>query len=289
MIREDVYMEIGTINTLSVLRETDIAYLLTDGEQEVFLHKKEALKPYADNEMIDVFLYVDNLGRITASTKTPLIKKGEVARLEVVNVKPRYGVFLFYGMVKDLLLSLDDLPDDYSEWPQVGDYMFVEMVEKNEQLFAHIIGRKQLTEYKTDEPLLEEHETVEATVMYLLEHGLVCFTEQFDEIFVHRNNYRTKHRIGQLVTPKILKQNPEGEYVGTLIEQKEIMLGIDAENILNFLEAHGGVMPYSDKSSPEAIQETFHMSKSAFKRALGTLYKAKKVELNHQNTKLISR
>lgn len=282
-------MEIGTINTLSVLRETDIAYLLTDGEQEVFLHKKEALKPYADNEMIDVFLYVDNLGRITASTKTPMIKKGEVARLEVVAVKPRYGVFLFYGMVKDLLLSLDDLPDDYSEWPQVGDHVFVEMVEKNEQLFAHIIGRKQLTDFRTTDTLLEEHETVEADVMYLLEHGLVCFTENFDEIFVHRNNYRTEYRIGQLITPKILKQNPEGEYVGTLIEQKEIMLGIDAENILNFLEAHGGVMPYTDKSSPESIQETFHMSKSAFKRALGTLYKAKKVELNPQNTKLISR
>ena len=281
-------MIIGRINTLSVLRETDISYLLTDGINEVFLHKKEATRPYIDNENIDVFIYVDNMGRLTASTKTPLIQLGDVKQLEVVSILPKYGVFLYYGMIKDLLLSLDDLPSNLSKWPQVGDKLFVEMVEMNEQLFGHIIGRKQVSKYFEDKPLLEDKSEVDAWVMYLIDNGLVCFTENGDEIFIHHNNYREEFRIGQHIRPRILKQNPDGEYVGTLIDQKELMLEKDALTVLNYLENNKGIMPYTDKTDPETIFNLFHMSKSAFKRALGSLYKAKKVELNKENTKIIS-
>ncbi len=279
-------MEIGRINTLSVLRETEISYLLTDGTEEVFLHKKEAQKPYQDKERIDVFLYLDNQGRITASTKQPLVMLGETALLEVVAVRPRYGVFLYYGMIKDLLLSLDDLPEDFSLWPQVGDKVIVEMISKNNQLFGHIKGRKQI-KANEDRLILEEKQETDAYVMYLTDNGLVCFTESFDEIFVHKNNLREQYRIGELVRPKILSRNPDGEYVGTLIAQKEIMLEQDALTILKYLEDHKGFMTYTDKTSPEVISRVFHMSKASFKRALGTLYKAKKVELSNQNTKLI--
>ncbi|MBN2540334.1 MAG: hypothetical protein JXB08_02295 [Bacilli bacterium] len=279
-------MEIGRLNTLTVLRETDIAYLLTDGTEEVFLHKKEATKPYMDNETVEVFLYVDNQGRKTASTKKPLLQLEERELLEVVAIKPRYGVFLYYGMIKDLLLSLDDLPEDYSDWPQVGDHVIVEMIAKNEQLFGHIVGRKQI-KGKEDRPLLEEKQKVDAFVMYLTDNGIVCFTEAFDEIFVHKNNIREHYRIGQLVTPTILSRNPDGEYVGTLIAQKELMLEPDAMAIMKYLEDHNGFMTYTDKTKPEVISKVFHMSKSAFKRALGSLYKAKKVELNQSNTKLM--
>ncbi len=277
-------MELGKINTLKVLRETDIAYLLTDGESEVFLHKKEAKKPYVDNEELEVFLYNDNQGRITASTMVPFIQLDEVKRLEVVGVRPRYGVFLNIGIIKDLLLSLDDLPEDLNKWPQVGDFVFVKMITRHEKLFAHIIGRKQLTDYNPIKDSLLENQVVNANVMYLLEHGLVCFTEDFHEIFVHRNNFRKKYRIGEAVSPKIIIQNSKDEYTATLIEQKELMLEKDALYILDYLNQHSGVMPYTDKTSPEIISKVFHMSKSAFKRALGILYKAKKIKLDKEKT-----
>ncbi len=280
-------MEIGRINTLYVLRETDIAYLLTDGENEVFLHKKEAKKAYEDNESIDVFLYVDNMNRITASTKEPLITLGNVSMLEVVEIRPKLGAFLYYGMIKDLLLSLDDLPNSRVKWPSVGDKLMVEMIEKNGQLFAHIIGRKQVAHHFPEKKIIAEKEEVDAYVMYLLDNGIICFTEDGNEIFIHRNNYREDFHIGQHIRPRILKQNPDGEYVGTLIGQKEIILEQDAIDILEYLEVHEGIMPFTDKSDPEVISSTFHMSKSAFKRALGSLYKTKKVELNEKFTKLI--
>ena len=280
-------MEIGKINTLKILRETEISYLLTDGEEEVFLHKKEAKRPYLENEEIDVFLYVDNQGRPTASTEEPLIKLGEVKLLEVVEVGKRYGAFVYYGMIKDLMVSYDDLPININKWPEVGDKLFVKMIKKGEKLFGHIVGRKQITDEFPDREVLVEGNTVGSYVMYLLDNGLVAYSEAGDEIFVHLNNYREDYHIGEFCEPKILKLNPSGEYVGTLIEQKEVMLEEDAIRILEYLDDNDGEMVITDKSSPDIIYQTFHMSKSAFKRALGSLYKAKKVELSKNLTKKI--
>ena len=86
-----------------------------------------------------------------------------------------------------------------------------------------------------------------------------------------------------------VKRNPSGEYVGSLIEQKELMLEKDAEVLIDYLDKHRGTMAFTDKSDAQAIFETFHMSKSAFKRALGNLFKAGLVELNETNTKKIEK
>lgn len=281
-------MQIGEYNQLKVVRESDIAYLLTDGVEEVFLHKKEALRPYQPGEDLRVFIYVDNQGRPTASTKEALVSIHQGAFLPVVEIKHDFGVFLNYGLVKDLLLSKDDLPLNLNQWPQVGDRIFVSMKEKKGHLFARIPGRKQINlYYDTEANLIEDGQSVDAFIMFLMDEGYVLFTELGQEIFVHINNTRRKYRLGELVQVKILKQNQNHEYVGSLIEQKELMIESDAQMILEYLEYHQGTMRFTDKSSPEEIQSAFKMSKSSFKRALGSLYKAGYIELGKDYTKKI--
>ena len=279
-------MILGDYNQLKVLRETDIAYLLTDDHEEVFLHKKEALKPYEPGEVVDVFIYADNVGRKTASTKEAMVSISKAAFLEVVSVNPTYGVFLHYGLVKDLLLSKDDLPLLLDEWPLVGDKLFVSMKEKKSHLFAKIIGRKQIKDYLVPVNTLHESDFTDSNVAFLTEDGLVCTTFDGNIIFVHYNNTRRKYRLGEAVQPKILKQNDNLEYTGTLIEQKELMMGKDSQIIIDYLTNHHGVMRFTDKSTPEDISYAFQMSKSAFKRALGTLYKSGVVELQPDKTVL---
>jgi len=278
-------MELGKINTLSVLRETDIAYLLTDGFDEVFLHKKEAKRPYKDYEEIDVFVYKDNEGRLTASTKTPALTLGGFAKLKVVGMHPRYGVFLNYGLVKDLLLSLDDLPEQNHLWPQIGDELFVTMKISKERLFAHIPSRNELSDHFNDLPLLEDEQNIDIHITHYLDNGVVGFSDLGHEVFIHRNNYRNALRLGQKVNVTIIQKN-ENNYSGKLIEQKELMIDADSQLILDYLKSHGGLMPFTDKSDPEDISKVFHMSKSAFKRALGKLYKQGHVLLNKNQTKL---
>lgn len=278
-------MELGKINTLRVLRETDISYLLTDGLEEVFLHKKEALKPYQDHEEIDVYVYKDNEGRLTASTKTPKLMLGGFARLEVVGSHPQYGVFLNYGLVKDLLLSLDDLPENTEQWPQIGDHLFVSMKISKERLFAQIPSRNELGNHFEAIEAPEDLKTIEITITHFLDNGVVGFSDEGFEVFIHRNNYRRQLRMGERINVNIIQKNPHN-YSGQLIEQKEIMLDKDALAILEYLESRGGKMKFTDKSDPEIISRVFHMSKSAFKRALGKLYKERKVILDKDFTKI---
>jgi predicted RNA-binding protein (virulence factor B family) len=134
---------------------------------------------------------------------------------------------------------------------------------------------------------LEPDRSYEAIVSYFLVEGIVLFTAEGNEIFVHANNTRKKYRLGETADVRILKINPDGEAVGTLIQQKEEMLQPDADAIVAYLEAHAGQMRFTDESAPEEIQAAFHMSKGAFKRALGTLYREGRVELRHDRTVLI--
>ncbi len=275
------------INKLRVKRETEISYILTDGYDEVFLHKREAKKPYHDNEEIEVFIYLDNQGRTTASTRKPIIVRDEIALLKVVSINTDYGVFLYNGLAKDLLLSKDDLPGGKDKWPQVDDHIFVGLEIKNDNLFAYIPTRKEMHEYFSGEPPVSEGEVVTCYCERLIPEGIVCNMETGQEIFVHKNNYRTVKRIGEKLEVKILKHLEPGKYSGTLIEQKELMLEKDAEKIYKYLEKHGGKMPYTDKTDKDIISDVFHMSKAAFKRGLGNLYKAKKVILTENETKII--
>lgn len=282
-------MNLGDFNTLKVVRETDIAFLLTDGENEYFLHKKEALRTYIKDEMLNVFIYVDNQGRPTASTKVPSITINSAAFLEVVSVNPDLGVFLSYGMIKDLLLSKDDLPLSFNLWPIVGDMVFATIKVKKDMMFAKLVGRKMIQTYLPVPSPLEEGTAYDAMVLFLLVEGLVCFTKEGHEIFVHYNNTRKKYRLGESVSVTIIQKHENNEYTGTLIQQKEHMLQPDSEVILRYLENHAGSMRFTDSSSPEDIQAAFHMSKGAFKRALGTLYKSGLVELTPEKTRLLKR
>lgn len=278
-------MKPGRRQTLKVKRETDIAYLLTDGDEEAFLHKKEALRDYEPDEKIDVFIYTDHQNRLTASTKVNMISVGSAAFLEVNQVKPDLGVFLFYGMVKDLLLFKKELPDLRKLWPKPGDKMFVRMKAEEHRLYAAIPKRKDIQSYfpKTTDKLSDGDEA-QAWVVYIEEKGLVSYTTEGHEIFIHNDNTRNPHHLGESLNVKITYRVDDKKYHGTLIEQKEIQMDKDAQRIYDYLKAQGGSMPFTDKSDKDEIRKAFSMSKSAFKRGLGALYKTHRVRLEKDKT-----
>ena len=46
---------------------------------------------------------------------------------------------------------------------------------------------------------------------------------------------------------------------------------------MEYIDTHFGVIPFSENTEPEIIERVFKMSKAAFKRAIGSLYKEKKI------------
>ncbi|QMS85634.1 S1 RNA-binding domain-containing protein [Candidatus Xianfuyuplasma coldseepsis] len=280
-------LKIGEYNELEVIRETDISYILSNGEEDVFLHKKEVTEPLEEHQVITVFLYYDNQKRITATMKQPLIDQRRPAFVEVVGVHPKLGVFLDIGLQKDLLLSIDDLPFVKKEWPTNGDVIFARMRSSKNQLTAKPISRFAIHDYLQPEESLKVGDSVEAINVYRAEEGNVFITRQGHSIFVYFKHVRKTYRLGEQETITITIDKGQYQYNGTTIEQKELMMDADGQRILDYLEEHDGVMPYTDKTSPQTIQLVFRMSKSAFKRALGSLYKAEKVILEKDQTRLL--
>ena len=49
---------------------------------------------------------------------------------------------------------------------------------------------------------------------------------------------------------------------------------------MELLDSYAGVLPFSEKASPEVIKRETGLSKNAFKRAVGHLYKERRIDLN---------
>lgn len=273
-------MIIGNINRLKVNRKTDIGYMLSDGQSEVFLHFNESkFQDLKDNDTVDAFLYYDAKGRLSATLHTPLITIEKDAFLKVVDVKRELGVFVDMGISKDLLVSKDDLPLYYNLWPQIGDVLYLRLTHKN-----RLTGKPL---HKSEIPVtygLKENTFVEGYVIKTNPEGLDVLTEQLACIFVHHTQTRTPYRLGEKVEVKIIRAY-EHTLNGSLIKQKENQIDLDAQRIYEHLRVHKQ-MTLGNNSSPEAIFKTFHLSKKAFKRALGKLYKERLIHFEGEITKL---
>jgi hypothetical protein len=276
-------LNIGSVNKLKVLRKTDIGYMLDSDEGEVFLHFNESnhleLKP---NDLVEAFLYFDQKGRLAATLKTPYITKESPGFLVATDVHPGLGVFFHMGINKDLLLSIDDLPLDYSTWPIKGDKLFLSLKVKG-KLVAKIVSKEELkTEFKDD---LKPKDKVKAYVQKIGREGINLLTEDLIWIFVHQSMVRDDLRLGEEVEVVITYLSDKG-YTGSLTPQKEVLLFEDANMILSYL-VRKGELPLTSNSSPEAIKEIFPLSKKAFKRAIGHLYKERKIDFVDGKTVLV--
>ena len=66
------------------------------------------------------------------------------------------------------------------------------------------------------------------------------------------------------------------------------VISLDTEKVVEAIYDHDGFLPLTDKSSPEEIKRQLLMSKKAFKRAVGTLYKEKTILIKEDGLELIN-
>mgnify|MGYP001120849350 CR=1 FL=1 len=275
-------LNIGSVNQLKVLRKTDIGYMLDSSEGEVFLHFNETnhreLKP---NDFVDAFLYFDQKGRLAATLKTPLITKESPGFLEATDVHSGLGVFFHMGINKDLLLSMDDLPLDFTRWPHKGDKLYLSLKVKG-KLVAKIVSKEEL---KGTQKTLQSKDKVKAYVQKIGKEGVNLLTEDLTWIFIHHSMVRSDLRLGEEVEATITYVSDKG-YTGSLIAQKEVLLFEDANMVLSYL-IRKGELKLTSESSPEDIKAVFPLSKKAFKRAIGHLYKERKIDFVDGKTILV--
>lgn len=280
-------IKLGKVNKYTVLRETDIGYMLTfDGTDEFFLHRNETnylnLNP---GDVVDAFLYSDKKGRIAATLSIPTVTvdKGGFTKVKDVNLK--IGAFLDIGTSKDVLLSRDDLPINFSDWPKADDVIACRLRVKGDRLVAKMLTKDEILENNKKIELTID-EKVEGYVYRITDDGINIVTNTYDVVYVYRTNMRKKYRLGEKVNVKIVRKNID-DYSGTLIEQKEKMIKDDREVILEYLKSHQGVMAITENSDPAVINHVFNMSKKSFKNAIGSLYKERIIEIHYDKIILL--
>lgn len=272
-------LQAGQCVMLQVEREAPFGYFLTDEKDEVLLHKNEQTRDVEKGERVEVFLYTDHQGRLAATMTLPVITMETYAWVPVVNVHHKYGVFVKVGTAKDMLVSRDDLPYSYDEWPKEGDMLYCTLkVDKKGRLFADLASFETIEE-ELSNPATEAdfNKNIEGTVYKLVEEGAHIVTEEGFMGFNHHKERQGVVRLGEKVKGRIIDVKEDGRVNVSLLQRSHEALDQDAEHIYNYLEGRGGGMPYWDKSPADVIQVRFNLSKAAFKRALGRLMKEGKV------------
>lgn len=280
-------IEIGKLNNLRVIRKSDLGYMLTDGSEEILMHFKQASKELNKDEEVSVYVYTDKENRKTGTMQEPVLYFGKPNFVEVVQIIPTIGVFVNNNTPKDLLISKDYLPFNETLWPKVGDVIFAELKLKRDALMAKPVNRFDVIALKTN-VRYQELEIKSAYVLRITEKGLGLITKDKVYVFVPKHQYRGEYRLGQELEVTITKMI-DGEAYGTLNEHKEILMDSDKQLILDYLNDHKGVMPLTAKSSAEEVERIFKISRKAFKRAYGSLYKDHLIDFDDTKTYLLNK
>lgn len=263
---------IGGTNQLGITRLTPQgAYLDGGADGEILLPKRYLRDSMQPGTALDVFVYFDSEDRLTATTEKPLAEVGEVAFLEVAELNDA-GIFLKWGLPKDLLLPWNEVPREQKATLEPGRRVLVMIFTDDRDRIA---ASARLADFlKPQSDAYQEGEKVRVIIGDRSELG-----------------YRViiNHRIwGLLHTADIFAAVKKGDvrdaWVKSLREDQKISVSLAAaghaakvdsvsQGILDKLAKEGGFMAVGDKTAPEIIYRLFGVSKKAFKQAIGTLYK----------------
>jgi len=271
--------DLGKYKTLEVVRESPHGFYLNLNENEVLLPNKYC-HGLQVGDKVEVFIYKDSEDRPVATTEIPYLSLGEVKPLEVVQTVP-FGVFVDMGLEKHLLVPKTEMLAEMKE----GDKYLVRLMLdfKTERL----IGVAKLEAFSQTPDDLELNQPVDGLVYQKTDLGFKVWTNLgFIGLVYHDNVYKPLHR-GQVIKCYVDELREDGKVDLRLKEGGLASIDGDAQKLKDYLRENGGAVPLTDQSSPELIREKLGMSKKAFKKALGSLYRQKLVELHTNQIKLV--
>lgn len=267
----------NSLATLKVLRAGEAGVFL-DGQtgntnDDILLHKNQQTRPVTVGETVDVFLYHDPAGRLTASMRLPRIKIGQIGYAPVINTT-RFGAFVEVGTERGIFMPFAEMKGR----PKEGEYVWVKLYEdKSHRLAVSMEVEDEMRRASRAAADAVIGDWVEGAVYNITDQGAYLMTRERWIAFLHRSEFTGPILLGQFLKGRIVHIRDDGRINISLRHVKEEALDPDGEKIIVFLQQRHGKMPYSDKTPPAVIKAKFGLSKAAFKRALGHLMKEHKV------------
>lgn len=276
-------IKLGEIQKLQIVKKVDFGVYLGDGinkEERVLLPRKQVPSDAAIGEELEVFVYRDSDDRLIATTNMPAITLGKVARLKVAQTG-KVGAFLNWGLEKDLLLPYRE----QTKRVQEGEECLVALyIDKSNRLCATM----NVYEYLDTNSPYKKDDKVTGTV-YEISKNFGAFVAVDDKYsgLIARKELFGEVKIGDVVTARVVDIKEDGKIDLSIREKAYLQIGKDAEKIMTIIGSYDGVLPFTDKASPETIHRETGMSKNEFKRAVGHLLKEGRIQITERAIRLV--
>ena len=272
-------IELGKKQKLTVVKKVEFGVYLAEeaGAQErVLLPKKQVPEGTAVGDQIEVFVYKDSKDRLISTVQEPKVQLGGLAVLKVSETG-KIGAFLDWGLEKDLLLPFREQTRRVREGEEVLIALYT---DKSSRLCATM----NVYRYLDQQSPYKKDDRVRGTVYEISrEFGAFVAVDNRYSGLIPRRDFHGEVRIGDVLEARVTTVHEDGKLDLSVREKAWLQRDEDAEMILGVIDEYGGVLPFTDKASPEIIERELNLSKNAFKRAVGKLLKEGKIEITERS------
>ena len=279
-------LRLGDYNTLRIVKSVDFGLYLDGGDEgEILLPQRYVTKDMHIGYEIEVFIYLDQEERPVATTEHPYAKVGEFASLEVAWVN-QYGAFLKWGLMKDLFCPFREQKKRMEQGQR--HIVYIKVDDDSYRLMATAKVEKQLVVPTiNDLPSLQHGTEVDILVWIKTDLGFkVIVNNQFQGLIFENQIFQPLHS-GQKLKAYVDHVRQDGK-IDIVLQQTGRQQTLDfAEVLLRYLYENDGYCNLGDKSPAELIYDRFQVSKKAYKKAIGDLYKRRLITISDEGIHLV--
>ncbi len=266
-------MILGKINTVQVLSKNPGGYILVQGDTQAWLMNRDVQGELERGQELEVFIYEDSDKRLRASMEEPKGQLGDFVVLEIVSVT-NHGYFLDWGLDKDLFLPLANAIEE----AEVGDEKLVYIL-LDEQTNRLVATEKIERHLDNSELYLEPNQTIRFIPYRHSPLGYQSIIMPHYAGLLHTSDAYMPLELGETYVGHVKNIREDLKVDLAMGERGYKKVEKHEDEILVKLKQNEGYIPLHDKSSPEDIYAEFQMSKKTFKKAIGALYKSKKIRI----------
>lgn len=275
-------ISIGNYNILTVTKFVEFGLYLDGGEyDEILLPKRYMPNDISIGDKLDVFIYTDSEDRFIATTETPKTEVGKFSYLKAVSVN-NVGAFLDWGLPKDLFLPFREQKVDIVEGKHYAVYTYLD----NNSMRIACSARVEKFLSKEECPYVR-NEQVNLFLYSKTDLGYKAIINETHFGMIFQEEIFQNIELGQTVSGYIKLIREDGKIDLSLEKLGFTKISGHAEIVLNTLIDNDGFIAVTDKSSPKLIKDYFGLSKNNYKKAIGNLYKAKKVILERNGIRIV--
>ena len=270
----DFMIQFGQIHELEVLTITDFGvYLIAEDSGEILLPNKHIPEALSVGDKISVFLYFDSEDRPVATTQIPNALVGEFAYLKVIDNSP-IGAFMDWGLDKDLLVPFSGQHRPMKLDQSYLVYLYLDKIN------GRIVGSSKVDKYidKSMPHDFEPGQEVDLIIANSTDLGYKAVINRKHWGVLYENEVFQRLSFGQHIKGFIKQVRPDGK-IDLILQIGQTSRDENAQKIISYLEEQNGTALLSDKSDPKLISDLFGMSKGAFKKTIGALYKQKIINI----------